>query len=84
MAVLEEEEEDGRSRDHMTKRGHTRTTHLWSHIYNHSTEFFNIRRDSFIFFNEMGRMLLQGRELLRLGTRYWLWAPNNWDTTSRL
>jgi len=30
MASLEEEEEEkaGRSRDHMTKRGHTRTTHL--------------------------------------------------------
>jgi hypothetical protein len=29
MATLEDEEEKtGRSQDHMTKRGHTRTTHL--------------------------------------------------------
>jgi hypothetical protein len=28
--------------------------------------------------------LLQGHELLRLGARYWLGAPNGWDTTGRL
>jgi len=29
----------------------------------------------------MSRVLLQGHELLRLGARYWLGAPNSWDTT---
>jgi hypothetical protein len=28
-------------------------------------------------------MLFQGHELLRLGARYWLGAPNGWDTTGR-
>ena len=32
----------------------------------------------------MGCMLLQGRELLRLGGRYRLQAPNGWDTTGHL
>jgi hypothetical protein len=57
MAALEEEE-TCRSRDHIAKKGRTHTTHLWSHIYDHSVEFFIIRRESFIFFSEMGRMFL--------------------------
>jgi hypothetical protein len=32
----------------------------------------------------MSCVLLQGHELLRLGARYWLGAPNGWDTTGRL
>jgi hypothetical protein len=34
-----------------------------------------------VFFGELSRVLLQGHELLRLGARYWLGAPNSWDTT---
>jgi len=34
------------------------------------------------FFGEMSHMLLQCRKLLRLGARYRLQAPNDWDTTS--
>jgi len=60
----------------------TRTTHLWSHVHDHLSELFIIRRESFIFFSEMGRMLLQG-ELPRLGTWYRLRAPSGWDTTGR-
>jgi len=60
----------------------TRTTHLWSHVHDHLSELFIIRRESFIFFSEMGRMLLQ-RELPRLGTWYRLRAPSGWDTTGR-
>jgi len=36
-----------------------------------------------VFFSELSRVLLQGHELLRLGARYWLRAPNGWDTTGR-
>ena len=66
------------------KRGRTRTTHIWSHIHVHSAEFFIIRRESFIFFSEMGCMFLQGHKLLKLGARYQLRAPNGWDTMSHL
>jgi hypothetical protein len=31
----------------------------------------------------MIRVLLQGQELLKLGARYWLGAPNSWDTMGR-
>jgi hypothetical protein len=66
------------------KRRRTRTTtHLWSHVHDHLTKLLIIRRKSLRFFGEMGRMLLQDRELLRLGAQYQLWAPNGWDTTSR-
>jgi hypothetical protein len=64
-------------------RGRTRTNHLWSYIHDHLVKFFIIRRESFIFFSEMDHMLLQGRELLRLGAQYQLRALNNWDTTGR-
>ena len=37
-----------------------------------------------VFFGELSRVLLQGHELLRLGARYWLGAPNGWNTTGRL
>jgi hypothetical protein len=33
-----------------------------------------------VFFGELSRVLLQGHKL-RLGARYWLGAPNGWDTT---
>jgi len=36
-----------------------------------------------VFVNELSRVLLQGHELLRLGARYWLGAPNSWNTTGR-
>jgi len=36
-----------------------------------------------VFFGEMSRVLFQGRNLLRLGARYWLGAPNSWDITGR-
>jgi len=36
-----------------------------------------------VFFGELSCVLLQGHELLRLGTRYWLRAPNGWNTTGR-
>jgi hypothetical protein len=36
-----------------------------------------------VFFGELSHMLLQGHELLRLGARYWLGAPNGWNTTGR-
>ena len=49
-----------------SKSGCTRTTHLWFHIDNHSMKFFIICKELFIFFNEMDRMFLQGRVLLRL------------------
>jgi hypothetical protein len=32
----------------------------------------------------MNRVLLQRHKLFRLGARYWLGAPNGWDTTGRL
>ena len=63
------------------KRERTRTTHLWFHVHDHLAELFIICQKSLIFFSEMGRMLLQGHELLRLGARYRLRAPNDWDTT---
>ena len=34
-----------------------------------------------VLFGELSHVLLQGHELLRLGARYWLEAPNGWDTT---
>jgi hypothetical protein len=34
-----------------------------------------------VFFGELSRVLLQDHELLRLGARYWLGAPNGWNTT---
>ena len=37
-----------------------------------------------VFFGELSRVLLQGHKLLRLGARYWLGAPNGWDTTGCL
>jgi len=61
--------------------GYICSTHLWSHVYDHLAQLFIIRRELLIFFGEMSRMLLQGHELLRLGTRYRLQVPNGWDTT---
>jgi hypothetical protein len=83
MAMLKEEKEKtGCSRDHTAKKKDTCTTHTWSHIYDHSAELFIIRsRELLILFSEINHMLLQGHELLRLGTRYRLRAPNGWDTT---
>jgi len=36
-----------------------------------------------VFIGELSRVLLQGHELLRLGARNWLRAPNGWNTTGR-
>jgi hypothetical protein len=36
-----------------------------------------------ILFGEMSHVLLQGHDLLRLGTQYRLRAPNGWDNTVR-
>jgi len=44
---------------------------------------FIIRQSLLVFFGEMSNVLLQGHELLRLGARYWLGAPNSWHTTGR-
>jgi hypothetical protein len=75
------EEEASRSRDHTAKKRYTCTTHMRSNVYDHLAELFIIRRELVIFFGEMRRMLLQDHELLRLGARYRLWAPNGSDTT---
>ena len=83
MTALEKEEEASHSQYHMAKRWRTHTTHSWSHIHDHLVELFIIRQESLIFFGEMSRVLLEGHELLRLSARYWLGAPNGWDTTSR-
>jgi len=56
---------------------------MWSNVYDHLTKLFIIRRESLVFFSEMSHVLLQGHKLLRLGARYWLGAPNGWDTTGR-
>ena len=32
---------------------------------------------------EISRVLFQGHDTLRLGARYWFWAPNGWDTMGR-
>jgi len=45
---------------------------------------FIIHREVLVFFGELSHVLLQGHELLRLDARYWLRAPNGWDTTGRL
>jgi hypothetical protein len=37
-----------------------------------------------VLFSEMSRVLFQGHDLLRLGARYWLGAPNGWDTMGYL
>ena len=69
-----------------TKRPKMRSTcitHMWSNIHDHLAELFIIRRESLVFFGEMSHILLQGHELRRLGARYWLGAPNGWDTTGR-
>ena len=58
------------------KKGPTCITHMWSNVNDHLAELFIIRRKSLV-------LLLQGHELLRLGARYWLGAPNGWDTTGR-
>jgi hypothetical protein len=62
------------------KGENTSTTHLWSHVHDYLTELFIICRESLILFGEMGHILLQNCELLRLGARYRLRAPNGWDT----
>jgi hypothetical protein len=82
MEAQEEEEEASHSRDDTVKKKHTCTTHLWSHVHDHLEKKFIIRRESLKFFGEMSHMLLQCRKLLRLGARYRLQAPNDWDTTS--
>jgi len=66
------------------KRRRTCITHMWSNVHDHLAELFIIHRRLLVFFDEMSRVLLQGHELLRLGARYWLGAPNGWDTTGRL
>ena len=82
MLTLEDEEEVGHSQDYMVKKG--------VHMYHPSViscplpfgEVHNSLRVTHIF-GDMSRVLLQGHELLRLGARYRLGAPNSWDTTSR-
>ena len=49
-------------------------THLWSNVHDHLVEVLIIRR-------ELSILLFQGHELLRLGARYWLGAPNGWNIT---
>jgi len=65
------------------KRRRTCIIHLWCNFHDHLAELFIIRRELLVFFGVMSRVLLQGHDLLRLGARYWLGAPNGWDTTSR-
>jgi hypothetical protein len=67
----------------MTKKGRTCITTLWCHVHDHLAKLFIIHRELLVFFSEMSRVLLQGHKLLRLGARYWLGAPNGWDTTGR-
>jgi len=52
-------------------------THLWSNVHDHLVEVLIIHR-------ELSVLLFQGHELLRTGVRYWLGAPDGWDTTGRL
>jgi hypothetical protein len=63
------------------KIGRTCITTLWCHVHDHLAKLFIIRRELLVFFSEMSCVLLQGHELRRLGARYWLRAPNGWDTT---
>jgi hypothetical protein len=42
-----------------------------------------LRFEVVVFFGELSHVLLQGHELLRLGARYWLGAPNGWNTKGR-
>jgi hypothetical protein len=67
----------------LCQRGCTRTIHMWFHVHNHQAELFIIYRELLILIGEMSRVLFQGYDLLRLGARYWLGAPNGWDTTDR-
>jgi hypothetical protein len=67
----------------MTKKGRTCITTLWCHVHDHLAKLFIIHRELLVFFSEMSRVLLQGHKLLRLGARYWLGAPNGWDTMGR-
>jgi len=82
MAVLEEEEA-GRSWDHTTnKRAHTYHPFVISCSWPSSGVVHNPLR-LLILLGEMSCLLFQGRDLLRLGARHWLGAPNSWDTTGR-
>jgi len=58
------------------KSGCTCIIHMWSNVHDHLAELFIIRRESLV-------LLFQGHEHLRLGARYWLGAPNGWDTMGR-
>ena len=64
-----------------SKKGRTLTTHLWSHIHDHLAKLFIICQELLILFGEISHVLLQGQDLLRLGTQYRLSAPNGWDNT---
>jgi len=69
-----------------TKRQKKRRTciiHLWCNFHKHLAELFIIHRELLVFFGEMSCVLLLGHNLLRLGTRYWLRAPNSWDIMVR-
>ena len=66
------------------KKGCTWITHLWCNVHDHLADLFIIRRELLVFFGEMSCVLLQGHKLLSLGARYWLGAPNDWDTMGRL
>jgi len=88
---MEEEEEADFPRTKWPKRRRICITHLWSNVHDHLAELFIIRWESLV-------LLLQGHELLRLDARivvarpkllrldarYWLRAPNGWDTTGHL
>jgi len=78
MAELEEEDEWWRLVVPGTKRPKRRRTCIitqpWSNVHDYLAELFIIRRESLV-------LLFQCHELLRPGVRYWLGAPNCWDTT---
>jgi hypothetical protein len=65
------------------KRRRTCIIHLWCNFHEHLAELFIIHRELLVFFGEMSCVLLLGHDLLRLGARYWLRAPNSWDIMGR-
>jgi hypothetical protein len=65
------------------KRRRTCIIHLWCNFHEHLAELFIIHRELLVFFGEISCVLLLGHDLLRLGARYWLRAPNSWDIMGR-
>ena len=65
------------------KRRRTCIILLWCNFHEHLAELFIIHRELLVFFGEMSCVLLLGHDLLRLGARYWLRAPNSWDIMGR-